>query len=180
MSPTNHHVTSASDVVAIVNLLATASIEYWISGGWGVDALVGHQSRQHRDLDLLVPFQQMLSVHELLLANGFAVETDWLPTRFEMVHADGRIVDVHPIRLEDNGGARLELLEGGWWLFDAEALSGRGSVNDKPVRCVSVAQQIHNHSGYDPTHKDRLDMDLLCGHFALELPAPYHPTELGR
>ena len=27
---------------------------WWVSGGWAIDLAVGHQSREHADLDILV------------------------------------------------------------------------------------------------------------------------------
>jgi lincosamide nucleotidyltransferase A/C/D/E len=32
--------------------LTEAGCSVWVAGGWGVDALVGRQTRLHRDLDL--------------------------------------------------------------------------------------------------------------------------------
>ena len=30
------------------------NIEIWLDGGWGVDALLGKETRQHNDIDLFV------------------------------------------------------------------------------------------------------------------------------
>jgi lincosamide nucleotidyltransferase A/C/D/E len=43
---------SAPEVHAVLEALAAAGCPAWIGGGWGVDALVGYQTREHRDLDL--------------------------------------------------------------------------------------------------------------------------------
>jgi hypothetical protein len=45
---------TAADVVEILGWLRAASAEVWLDGGWGVDALVGEQTREHKDLDLIV------------------------------------------------------------------------------------------------------------------------------
>jgi lincosamide nucleotidyltransferase A/C/D/E len=45
---------TAADVVEILGWLGTASVDVWLDGGWGVDALVGEQTREHNDLDLIV------------------------------------------------------------------------------------------------------------------------------
>lgn len=34
-------------------VLGGAGADVWVGGGWGIDALVGRQTRQHRDLDLM-------------------------------------------------------------------------------------------------------------------------------
>lgn len=41
------------DVVEILGLLRRAGTEVWVGGGWGIDALLGRQTRDHRDLDLM-------------------------------------------------------------------------------------------------------------------------------
>lgn len=47
--------TAADDVIRILDLLETAGAPCWVAGGWGSDALVGHQTREHADVDLAVP-----------------------------------------------------------------------------------------------------------------------------
>jgi lincosamide nucleotidyltransferase A/C/D/E len=41
---------TATDVAEIVEWLRTAGVEVWLDGGWGVDALIGEQTREHKDL----------------------------------------------------------------------------------------------------------------------------------
>ena len=45
---------TADDVVEIVAWLQAAQVDIWLDGGWGVDALVGEQTRAHKDLDVIV------------------------------------------------------------------------------------------------------------------------------
>ena len=41
---------------AVTTMLdALAGFDLWIGGGWGVDALVGHQTRPHDDLGVVLP-----------------------------------------------------------------------------------------------------------------------------
>lgn len=35
-------------------LLSPIEAKWWIAGGWAIDLLVGHQSRAHADLDVLI------------------------------------------------------------------------------------------------------------------------------
>ena len=135
--------------------------------------MVGRQTRPHRDLDLLIPLRQTLRAFESLTSSGFRLETDWFPTRFEVVDQHGVVVDVHPIRLESDGTARLELPDGGWWHFDADSLNGHGVVGDRPVRCVSVAQQVRDHTGYEPAASDRHDIAALKERFGIDVPSLY-------
>jgi lincosamide nucleotidyltransferase A/C/D/E len=36
-----------------------SGIRIWIDGGWGVDALLGKQSRAHKDLDITIQQQDL-------------------------------------------------------------------------------------------------------------------------
>jgi lincosamide nucleotidyltransferase A/C/D/E len=58
-----------------------------VAGGWGVDALGGHQTPIHSDLDLAVDVTEM-ALDQLLQAfgrHGYAVEADWRPSRVALV-----------------------------------------------------------------------------------------------
>lgn len=43
-----------SEVIEVLADLREADCRAWVAGGWGVDALVGGQTRPHRDLDLAI------------------------------------------------------------------------------------------------------------------------------
>jgi lincosamide nucleotidyltransferase A/C/D/E len=45
--------TTEADAAEILGVLGAA--EPRLAGGWGVDALAGRQTREHRDLDVMVP-----------------------------------------------------------------------------------------------------------------------------
>jgi len=40
------------DVVDFYRTITQLGTELWIDGGWAVDALLGEQTRPHRDLDI--------------------------------------------------------------------------------------------------------------------------------
>jgi lincosamide nucleotidyltransferase A/C/D/E len=40
---------SAQDVISIYQRLMAAGIQVWLTGGWGIDALLGEQTRPHKD-----------------------------------------------------------------------------------------------------------------------------------
>ena len=42
---------SSKDVIELYNALNQVQISIWIDGGWGVDALLGEQTRAHKDVD---------------------------------------------------------------------------------------------------------------------------------
>lgn len=41
-----------AQVIEVLDCLDAAEVTAWLDGGWGVDALVGSQTRPHSDLDL--------------------------------------------------------------------------------------------------------------------------------
>lgn len=48
-------------------------ITVWLSdGGWGVDALLGEQTRPHNDLDLVVSLDGIPALRDVLGEQGFA------------------------------------------------------------------------------------------------------------
>lgn len=68
----------------MIERLEAANCRYWIAGGWGVDALVGKQTREHRDLDLAIDATCEASALMTLDALGYEIETDWRPVRVEL------------------------------------------------------------------------------------------------
>ena len=44
----------AEDVISIYKRLLTNGFQVWMTGGWGIDALLGEQTRPHKDLDLII------------------------------------------------------------------------------------------------------------------------------
>lgn len=44
---------TADGVLSVLSLLQKARAAVWVGGGWGIDALIGEQTRDHRDLDLM-------------------------------------------------------------------------------------------------------------------------------
>src|SRR5215210_5454724 len=60
-----------SDVIEILDALASRGIEAWLDGGWGVDALLGDQTRPHQDVDLVVRVDDVAEMRSALAPAGF-------------------------------------------------------------------------------------------------------------
>src|SRR5207237_10486551 len=84
-------------LLALVGRLEANGIDAWLDGGWGVDALLGHQIREHDDLDLLVELHRVSRIVELLDGLGYSLVAGAPPRSFVMVDARGRQVDVPPV-----------------------------------------------------------------------------------
>ena len=101
------------EVLAILVSLEEAGCSVWVAGGWGVDALVGQQTRPHRDLDLAVDANDESSAVGVLRRAGYQIETDWRPVRVELVAPGRGWVDLHPVMFGPDGHGRQADI-GGW------------------------------------------------------------------
>lgn len=161
----------ADEVVRLVTLLEARDVAVWLDGGWGVDALLERQTREHDDLDLVV---SLASVPALLLAMrraGYEHVAGAAPGSVVLVDDAGRQVDVHPIVLDEaRGGGVYVMDDGREWVYPAQGLHGRGRVVGRPVRCLSPEVQVLVHDGYELTTKDYRELDLLHERFGVEVP----------
>src|ERR1700688_2006297 len=96
---------TAEDALSVLAVLRKADVGVWIAGGWGIDARLGEQTREHRDLDLLHRVNQEPAVVAALADAGFAESLDWRPVRFVVTDAVGREIDPHPLTFAADGSA---------------------------------------------------------------------------
>jgi lincosamide nucleotidyltransferase A/C/D/E len=158
-------------VAEVVQLLEAARVEVVLDGGWGVDALLGRQTREHRDLDVIVPATDVARLRESLGAKGFAPKAGGSATNFVLVDALGREVDVHAIAFDARGFGVFQLPDGRRWPFPPSAFQGQGQVAGRRVRCLSAEAQVQCHGqGYVPAEKDLADMERLQERFGVVLP----------
>ena len=148
------------EVLGILANLTEAGCSVWVAGGWGVDALVGRQTRLHRDLDLALDADNETVALQVLERRGYRVETDWRPVRVELV-AEGRgWVDVHPVVFDATGYGRQADIGGAQFDYPPEAFD-QGALGGMRVPCLSRDQQLLFHTGYEPRPIDLLDLALL-------------------
>jgi lincosamide nucleotidyltransferase A/C/D/E len=148
------------EVLAVVRVIRAVGCRFWLEGGWGVDALVGRQTRPHRDLDIEVDGAFEDEVLTALHDMGYAIETDWRPNRVELAAPGRGWVDVHPVVIDDEGNARQAALEGGWHEFPRSFFTS-GRLGGVPVPCVSITAQRLFHSGYELRDVDLHDLAVL-------------------
>ena len=154
---------TAAEVLRVLTAVDAAGLRTWVAGGWGVDALLGRQTRVHRDLDLAVdvtqtPLDLALDTLELL---DYRVETDWRPTRVELAAPAARWVDLHPVVFDDEGTGWQANTDGRPPFRYPPQAFAEGSIDGSAVRCLSVAQQLLFHSGYPPRRHDLANIKLL-------------------
>jgi len=159
-------IASASAVLEF--LAATRSIDIWIDGGWGIDALLTEQTRAHRDLDIVLADVDFERLSDRLRAHDYRLESG---SEAIFVSPQGLTVDVHRVRFDDRGYGIFDLPDGRCWPFPPSAFLGEGEIGGTRVRCLSAEAQVQCHAqGYGPTAKDLDDMQALQERFQVVLP----------
>jgi 2'-5' RNA ligase len=140
-----------ASVEAIIDALEQAGIRFWLSGGWGVDALAGAESRLHRDLDLVVDRSEVVTLTDVLAALGYKewyrIESDRVLHARIVLHdhdVAGRAVDIHPVDV----------------IHDPLSFA-MGSLGSRAVPCLSPALEVGVRTGYRLRRSDRLDLAIL-------------------
>ncbi|WBO61906.1 nucleotidyltransferase domain-containing protein [Streptomyces camelliae] len=158
---------TAEDVLSVLAVLRRAGADVWVGGGWGIDALIGKQTRDHRDLDLMHRQEQETAVVAALSGAGFAESLDWRPVRFVVAAPDGREVDMHPLVFAEDGSARqASPLPGHPFTYPSSCFV-TGTIRGSAVRCLSAEQQVYFHQGYQPSERDLHDMAQLRRAFGI-------------
>lgn len=165
----------ATDVLDVLTLLAHARVEVRVEGGWGVDALLGAQHRDHEDLDLVVDEGDGAAALEALVGAGFEVINDDGPGRYALADRSGREVDLS-IVAADRYGDR--------WNLNRRAGRGEpdypvecftyGWIGGQKVACLGPETQAVHHTGYEIEPVDRWDLELLRERFDIALPPVFH------
>ncbi len=73
---------TAEDVVDLYSGLLVRGVRLWVDGGWGIDALLGRQTRPHEDLDAIVAFEDLPALARFLGGCGFALKVIWPESRW--------------------------------------------------------------------------------------------------
>lgn len=161
-------------VIALCHAFDAVGLEYWIDGGWGVDALLGRQTRAHSDLDLAVHFADLPHFHQTLTTIGFERVQQpqgrvWNPVFHHPI--DGSI-DLHGFVLNDVGegvlGSPSENAS-----YPSGALDGHGHLGPLQVRCIAAPFVLLFRNGFEPRDVDHHDVAALCTHFDLKRPSRF-------
>ncbi len=163
----------ADDVIEVIDALEDAGVDVWVDGGWGIDALLGEQTRPHDDIDVLIRMEDVDDAVAALKSLGFVMMTDELPQGFVLRGPADRRIDFHPVRFQVDGSGAQAQLNAPDWLYSAAGLLGSGLIGGCQVRCLTPEEQVRTHLGYSPEELDRQDMRVLHERFGVLLPPPY-------
>jgi lincosamide nucleotidyltransferase A/C/D/E len=164
---------TAPDVLNLYAMTESLGIAVWIDGGWGVDALLGRQTRPHSDLDIAIEHRDVARLRAVLESHGYrdVPRDDTTPWNFVLGDAHGRLIDVHAFVFDERG----EVVDG--IMYPAASLAGSGTIAGRAVRCISADHLVKFHTGYAIRDTDRADVSALCERFGIELPPEYRRTE---
>lgn len=159
----------AEDVVHLIQLCEQNGIELYIDGGWGIDALLGEQTRPHGDLDVALPHIFVPKLRELLEARGYkdVERDDTRDCNFVLGDSKGHQVDIHSYTFDEDGNNIFGVA------YEPRHLTGIGTIDGYPVKCIPPDVMIEFHSGYELDEDDYHDVAALCEKFNLELPEEY-------
>ncbi len=159
---------SAEKAVELYNLFKDNDVEVWVDGGWGVDALLEEQTREHADLDIALDHKDEAKMKELLGQRSYKVvqtndKSDWV-----YVFGDGQSqIDVHVFGFDEAGNNIYGTK------YPRESLTGTGKINGQTVRCTSPEWMVQFHTRYEISDADRHDVKALCAKFGIQLPEKY-------
>jgi lincosamide nucleotidyltransferase A/C/D/E len=148
---------NAVDASRIVGQLEAAGLVVWLDGGWGVDALLGRQTRPHQDLDLVIAREDLAVAQQTLAAAGFSHDptaVPGLPARLLLVDADGRQVDLHPVIFDRHGNGWQDLGADAWGAYPAEELTATGR-DRRPTGALQEPHPGGSSSARLPAQPDR-------------------------
>lgn len=172
---------SAQDVVTIMERLDAHEVDGCVGGGWGVDALLGEQTRDHSDLDVWAPAAHLERLFVAFAEVGIDRIFPWPGDRpWNFVLHDGvRLrVDLHLYEPLADGSLHYGSAVDGS-PFPAVALAGSGTIAEVPVRCESAEWSVAWHTGYPARAVDHHDVPRLCERFGISLPDGFAPLHSG-
>jgi lincosamide nucleotidyltransferase A/C/D/E len=169
---------TARDVIEVLDWLEAVGVAVWVDGGWGVDALVRKETRDHADLDLALDSNQLDVARRALEEHGLhhdGSREPGLPARLVMRDGRGREVDLHPLAFDAAGDGWQQLASSGmaWGLYPADDLRATGAIGARPVRCLGPHLQLRFRLGYEWSERDVHDVRLLVERFGVPTPPPF-------
>lgn len=165
-------VMAVADVLELRSLLLGRRVQWCIVGGWGVDALLGEQTRPHKDLDVLVRLDRLRTALDVLQAQGFEHAYAWeenlpldgpgdttgLDSAFVMNDVADREVDIH-VYAEDR--SHIRPLWDTDHVLSPSDLAANGVIGRETVACLTAQKQLEFHHGYELPETHRQDIEPL-------------------
>lgn len=173
---------SAREAITIYQRLTVANIPVWLTGGWGIDALLGVQTRPHKDLDVILLVDDVDRLLEILAVDGYVLKEIWeenlwvedsehnqVPTGFVYHDSVGRELDAHAMRIDEVGNGVPCWAEAEGFILSKQDLAAEGEIAGFVVRCISPEMQMRAHTGYPLPEVQRQDLKQLSIKFGIPM-----------
>ncbi len=161
----------AKDVLDVLRILDEAGVTTTLDGGWGVDALLGAQYRDHDEVDLVIDLRDVEPAIEVLTEVGYRV-VDEPGTELRLHDGDDHVIDLRGVHTDADGNR---------WLSDRSPADDPpdipveyqtyGWVGGRQVACTSPEYQALRHLGRDLTDNEAGDVLRLGERFATPVPS---------
>ncbi|MBN2392291.1 MAG: hypothetical protein JXR84_16300 [Anaerolineae bacterium] len=170
---------TAEEAIRIYQRLLENNIQVWLVGGWGIDALLGEQTRPHKDLDVIMLVDDVGRMRELLSHDGYEFGYLWeenigtvdahgveTATAFVLQNAEGDEVDAHAMRLDAEGNG-IPAWDAEGRILKRQDLAGGGIIAGVTVLCYTPEMQMACHTGYELPDKQVRDLERLHKKFGV-------------
>lgn len=174
--------TTAEDILQLYQSFQEHGIRVWLSGGWGMDALLGRQTRPHKDMDIFVLRDDITCLCALLEVSGYHLKELWsencqtvdregveIATAFVLADGAGREVDIHAILIDEQDNI-TPVWDAAGFIIRQQDLSGEGQINGVKIACLTAEMQVYCHTGYELPEQHIRDLDHLRERFGDSCP----------
>jgi 2'-5' RNA ligase len=175
----------AALVPDVTDALDRAGVKAWVMGGWAADAILGEQTRDHIDLDIVVEAEADAEQRALRALDELGFKfvrreaiPGWLPTRIVLSDDEGHLVDIHPATFSLTQ-VEARTADGRTVTLERADSFTTGTVAGRRVPCLSAQLQIAVHRGYEIREIDRQDVVRLCTAAGVPLPPEYEQAAVG-
>lgn len=162
----------AQDVLQVLELLEEAGVPTTLDGGWGVDALLGAQYRDHEDVDLVIDLRDVRPAIEVLGDAGYTVVDNVGTEELRLDDGADHVIDLRGVHTDGIGNR---------WLASHSPAEDPpdmpveyhtyGWIGGRQVSCLSPEYQALRRLARELTPQQVDDVRRLGERFATPVPA---------
>jgi lincosamide nucleotidyltransferase A/C/D/E len=160
---------TSKDIINLYTQLESKGIKIWIDGGWAVDALLGKQTRSHKDMDIAIEWKDVPGLRQFLEPQGYKQIKEDNRWNFVLANDQGHEVDIHAFVFDDQGNV-ADGIE-----YPTASLTGTGAIEGEIVRCISPEYMVQFLAPWIHKWPEKYvsAVSALCEKFNIALPKEY-------